>query len=213
MDHWDPALVNALAARRPVVLLDNAGVGSSGGEVPTSYAGWAQNVVDLLAALRHDRVDLFGFSMGGCAAQMVALNAPGLVRRLVLAGTSPSTGPGVKQYRTREELAAFARLSGAATDEEQREGFLRCFFSATTRSQEAGARAWARIAAGRPGTTRTPHVPPAGSKRQGIAFAKFMDPKQAKDASYERLGEIQIPVLIAGGKFIELSGCLLGAGL
>lgn len=203
MDHWDPALINPLAARRPVILLDNAGVGSSGGEIPTTYAGWAQNVVDLVAALRLARVDLFGFSMGGCAAQMVALNAPpGLVRRLVLAGTSPSIGPGVKQYRTREELAAFAQLSAAGTDEEQRAGFLRWFFSATPRSQEAGARAWARIAGGRPGRARTGHVAAAGVKRQGIAFAKFMDPKQAGDASYERFGEIQIPVLIAGGKFI-----------
>ena len=31
--------------------------------------------------------------MGGCVAQMVALNAPGLVRRLVLAGTRASRSP------------------------------------------------------------------------------------------------------------------------
>ncbi|KHN96065.1 hydrolase, alpha/beta hydrolase fold family [Metarhizium album ARSEF 1941] len=33
MDHWDPALINPLAARRPVVLIDDAGVGRSRGDL------------------------------------------------------------------------------------------------------------------------------------------------------------------------------------
>ncbi len=100
MDHWDPLFINRLAAARPVILLDNAGVGRSGGEIPKQYAGWAQNVINVLSALGIVQIDLFGFSMGGCNAQMVALNAPpGLhVRRLILAGTSPSTGTGVKRF-------------------------------------------------------------------------------------------------------------------
>ena len=34
MDHWDPAVTDGLAASRPVVLFDNAGVAGSGGETP-----------------------------------------------------------------------------------------------------------------------------------------------------------------------------------
>lgn len=42
MDHWDPTFINPLAARRPIIILDNAGVGRSEGQIPTSFAGWAQ---------------------------------------------------------------------------------------------------------------------------------------------------------------------------
>ena len=37
MDFWGLALINALAARRPVIIFDNAGVGKSSGEIPPTY--------------------------------------------------------------------------------------------------------------------------------------------------------------------------------
>ncbi|MEV7807053.1 alpha/beta hydrolase [Microbispora sp. NPDC088329] len=57
IDHWDPALLDALAAEREVIVFDNRGTG----------VGW---------------------SMGGFVVQDVALAAPDLVRRLVVAGSS-----------------------------------------------------------------------------------------------------------------------------
>ena len=39
MDHWDPAIINRLASQRPVILMDNSGVGESGGEFATTHAG------------------------------------------------------------------------------------------------------------------------------------------------------------------------------
>ncbi|KAK3937432.1 putative aminoacrylate hydrolase-like protein [Diplogelasinospora grovesii] len=201
MDHWDPALINPLAASRPVILLDNSGVGSSGGDVPKSFAGWAQNVIDVASALGVRQMDVFGFSMGGCCAQMVALNAPlGLVRRLILAGTTPSSGPGVKRFHSTAEMAPFVKLSTAQTEAEQRAAFLATFFPvASRRSQAAGEESWRRIMAARPSSTRTPQLDGKSAKRQGAAFANFMDPGQARDGSFERLKELQIPVLIANG--------------
>ena len=38
MDFWNPALINALAARRPVIIFDNAGVGKNSGEIPPTYS-------------------------------------------------------------------------------------------------------------------------------------------------------------------------------
>jgi pimeloyl-ACP methyl ester carboxylesterase len=70
MDYWDPALLNALAAKRPVIIFDQAGVGRSAGEVANTFSGWADNVIALLQALNIEKIDLLGFSMGGCAAQM-----------------------------------------------------------------------------------------------------------------------------------------------
>jgi len=93
MDFWDPSLINPLAAQRPLILFDNSGVGRSTGTVPDTFGGWAANVIALTTALNIPQIDLLGFSMGGCVAQMVALNAPGLVRRLVLAGTRASRSP------------------------------------------------------------------------------------------------------------------------
>lgn len=93
MDHWDPAIINRLAAQRPVILIDNSGVGKSGDEVATTYRGWGDNVIAVLSALGIEKIDLLGFSMAGCAAQMVALTAPLLVNKLILAATCPSFGP------------------------------------------------------------------------------------------------------------------------
>ena len=93
MDFWDLALINVLAARRPVIIFDNAGVRKSSGEIPPTYQGWADNVITVVQVLGIKQIDLLGFSMGGCCVQMVALTAPWLVRKLILAGTRASQGP------------------------------------------------------------------------------------------------------------------------
>ncbi|KJZ75885.1 hypothetical protein HIM_04709 [Hirsutella minnesotensis 3608] len=193
MDHWDPALVNPIAAQRPVILIDNAGVGRSDGEVPKTFAGWAQHYIDVVRALGIARADFLGFSMGGCAAQMVALKAPGLVRSLILCGTVPSAGRGV----TQAPLDAFNQFKAATTLDEQREAFLATFFTGSPRSRAAGRASWERITKARP--ARASYVSGESARRQGIAFAKFMDPKQAADASYDRFDELKLPVLIANG--------------
>ncbi|KFA47854.1 hypothetical protein S40293_06441 [Stachybotrys chartarum IBT 40293] len=193
MDHWDPALINPLAALRPVLLIDNAGVGRSEGEIPRTFAAWARKYVEVLDALGVGRADVMGFSMGGCAAQMVALNAPTLVRRLILCGTIPSTGDGV----TRAPIGPFNQLSAAVTQKEHRRAFLETFFTSSQQGQAAGAAAWQRMVTSRP--DRSDYVSTADARTQAVAFAKFMDPGQAKDASYGRLHELTMPVLIANG--------------
>ena len=61
MDFWDPALINALAISRQIILLDNAGIGKSDGEVPTTFQGWAGHVVDFIEALNIHQIDLLGY--------------------------------------------------------------------------------------------------------------------------------------------------------
>jgi pimeloyl-ACP methyl ester carboxylesterase len=68
MDHWDLLLINLIAKSRPVLLFDSYGVGKSGGEVPETFAGWAEVAINLVKALGIKQVDVFGFSMGGMAA-------------------------------------------------------------------------------------------------------------------------------------------------
>jgi pimeloyl-ACP methyl ester carboxylesterase len=91
MDHWDPAETDGLAQEREVIL--NAGVSSSSGEVPTTFEEMAANAVAFIKALGLKQVDVLGFSIGGFVAQEITLQAPELVRRLVLLGTGPSGRP------------------------------------------------------------------------------------------------------------------------
>ncbi|MFD3613612.1 alpha/beta fold hydrolase [Streptomyces atroolivaceus] len=95
LDEWDPRFVDALARDRRIVALDLPGVGGSTGRVPGTIAAMARAAEGFVAALGLTQVDLLGFSLGGFVAQQVALDAPGLVRRLVLAGTGPAGGAGI----------------------------------------------------------------------------------------------------------------------
>src|ERR1700741_5179679 len=94
MDYWDPAVTDGLARDRGVILFDNAGVSSSSGEVPTTFEQMGANAIAFMRALGLERVDALGFSIGGMVAQEIALQAPDLVRKLVLVGTGPRGGQG-----------------------------------------------------------------------------------------------------------------------
>ena len=95
MDHWDPAVTDGFASDREVILFNNAGVSSSSGEVPTTFEQMGANAVAFIKALGLKKVDVLGFSIGGFVAQEIALQAPDLVRTLVLVGTGPRGGEGM----------------------------------------------------------------------------------------------------------------------
>jgi pimeloyl-ACP methyl ester carboxylesterase len=113
LDDWDPAVVNGLAAGRRVILLANRGVGGSGGVTPDSIEAMADDAVGFVEALGLDTVDLLGYSLGGMVAQAFAQQRPELVRRIILAGTSPAGGEGA---------AAVGAVLGAATEKAGAEG-------------------------------------------------------------------------------------------
>ncbi len=92
IDAWDPAVVNALAADRPVIAFDNAGVGRSTGQTPDNVAAMARDAVAFIDLLGFSEVDLLGFSLGGCVAQQIAAEHERLVRKLILVGTAPKGG-------------------------------------------------------------------------------------------------------------------------
>ncbi|MEV0894073.1 alpha/beta hydrolase [Promicromonospora sp. NPDC050262] len=95
LDGWDPRVVDGLARDRRVIAVDYRGVGDSTGRVRASIEEMAGDVVAVIEALGHDRVDVFGLSMGGMVAQAVAAGAPRLIDRLILAGAGPAGGPGL----------------------------------------------------------------------------------------------------------------------
>src|SRR5258708_4876449 len=96
MDYWDPAVTDGLARDREVILFNNAGISSSSGEVPTTFEQMGANAVAFSRALGLNRVDVLGFSIGGMVAQEITLQAPDLVRKLILVGTGPRGGQGME---------------------------------------------------------------------------------------------------------------------
>src|SRR5438093_3848865 len=99
---------DGLARDREVILFNNAGVSSSSGEVPTTFERMGANAIAFIKALGLKQLDILGFSIGGMVAQEITLQAPDLVRRLIVDGTGPRGGQGM-------ELIAHAtgRLFGA----------------------------------------------------------------------------------------------------
>ena len=96
LDNWDPRVVDGIAAQHRVITFDNRGVGASSGSTPNTIQAMANDAVTFIRALGLDQVDLLGFSMGGMIAQVIAQDEPQLVRKLIIAGTGPAGGEGIK---------------------------------------------------------------------------------------------------------------------
>ncbi len=95
LEDWDPRVVDGLAARHQVIVFDNRGVGGSGGSTPKTVEEMARDAVAFIGALGLSKVDLLGFSLGGFVSQVIAQQQPGLVRKIILAGTGPAGGEGI----------------------------------------------------------------------------------------------------------------------
>jgi pimeloyl-ACP methyl ester carboxylesterase len=78
-----------------VITFDNRGVGASSGKVPDTVEAMANDAVTFIRALGFEQVDILGFSLGGMIAQVIALQEPQLVRKLILTGTGPAGGEGI----------------------------------------------------------------------------------------------------------------------
>lgn len=90
---WWDGLRERWEAERPTITLDYRGTGATtdpGGDLSTRLL--AEDAVAVLDALGHPRADVYGTSMGGRVAQVLAAEHPGRVRTLALACTSPG-GP------------------------------------------------------------------------------------------------------------------------
>ena len=139
LDNWDPRVVDGIAARHRVITFDNLGVGASSGSTPTTIEEMASDAVTFIRALGFDQVDLFGFSMGGMIAQVIAQEEPRLVRKMILAGTGPAGGDGIDKV-TRISYREPAR--GLLTRRDPKE-FL--FFTRTPNGRGAAKEFLARL--------------------------------------------------------------------
>ncbi len=188
MDYWDPTVTDGLARDREVILFDNAGVSSSSGEVPTTFEQMGANAVAFSRALGLNKADMLGFSIGGMIVQEFALQAPDLVRKLILVGTGPRGGEGM------ESLTQVAkRIFGAPYDPPEHL-WLAVLFSPSEAAQAAGKEFLKRKHLRQEG--RDPEVNDKVSPAQVEAMDKW---GVRKKGSYDYLKTIKQPTLVVNG--------------
>jgi pimeloyl-ACP methyl ester carboxylesterase len=188
LDNWDPALVDALAAKRSVVTFDNAGVGATTGTTPNTIESMAHDAIAFLEAIVVQRVDLLGFSIGSFVAQEIALIRPDILRRVVLASAAPQGAAGMHGWAP-EVIGAVGK------PETSPEEYISVFFAPTQTSREAGKEAAGRIFGGR---TTHRDEPTTWQTRQAQydAVCSWGIPNHAL---LERVAAIDLPVFVANG--------------
>jgi pimeloyl-ACP methyl ester carboxylesterase len=134
LDNWDPALVDELAADRPVVCFDNVGVAATTGTTPGAVEAMAHGAIAFVEAMGFQRVDLLGFSLGSFVAQEIALIRPDLPRRLVLASSAPQGAAGMHGW----DPEVIGAIGEPETSPQQ---YLDVFFARTDTTREAGLQA------------------------------------------------------------------------
>ena len=150
LDNWDPALTDALAGERELILFDNAGLGHSSGAVPTTMSGMAKHAATFLDGLGIGTCDVLGFSLGGMFAQQMVLDRPTVFRRLILVGTAPRGGEDIMHLEK-------PRLAQHLQDPSNKGyGVLqKIFFTLTPSGQAAGAAFLRAIGGAEPGSRRS----------------------------------------------------------
>ncbi|MFD1538843.1 alpha/beta fold hydrolase [Nonomuraea guangzhouensis] len=139
LDNWDPRVVDGIATKHRVITFDNRGVGASTGSTPNTIQAMAKDAVTFIRALGLNQVDLLGFSMGGMIAQVIVQDEPRLVRKLILAGTGPAGGEGIKNVTRLSHLDTVRAL---LTFQDPKQ-FL--FFTRTRNGRRAGKEFLARL--------------------------------------------------------------------
>jgi pimeloyl-ACP methyl ester carboxylesterase len=139
LDNWDPRVVDGIAAKHRVITFDNRGVGASTGSTPDTIQAMAKDAVAFIRALGFTQVDILGFSMGGMIAQVIAQDEPQLVRKMIIAGTGPAGGEGIKNVTRLSHLDTIRAL---LTFQDPKQ-FL--FFTRTPNGRRAGKEFLARL--------------------------------------------------------------------
>ncbi|MBV9578526.1 MAG: alpha/beta hydrolase [Chloroflexi bacterium] len=194
LDNWDPAITDALASGREVILFDNAGIGRSTGTVPETVARMAQHALAFIDGLGLESCDVLGFSLGGMIAQQIALDRPSVFRRMILVGTAPRGGedimhvdkPSLARYFTDPQLQGYPLLQ-------------KIFFAPSVTSQSAGAEFIARLA------LRKEDRDPASGPQVGRAqMAAFREWEHFTGQRFAYLDRIQHPTLVVNGVHDEM---------
>ena len=89
MDDWEPTILRELSSNHTVIIFDNRGVGNTtAGTKQFSIQQFANDSAGLLDALKIQKADVMGHSMGSFITQQLTLTHPEKVNRLVLVSST-----------------------------------------------------------------------------------------------------------------------------
>jgi len=194
LDNWDPAVTDALAGGREVILFDNAGIGHSTGQVPTTIAGMTAHAFAFLDQLGLTVCDVLGFSLGGMIAQQMAQDRPSIFRRMILVGTAPRGGEDIMHLEK-------PSLAGPLHDPTLR-GYAvlsKLFFAPTESSQAAGKAFVERL-----GRRSADLEPASGANVAAAQMASFREWERFTGTRFAELRNIRQPTLVVNGVHDEM---------
>jgi pimeloyl-ACP methyl ester carboxylesterase len=187
MAEWDPALLRLLARDHRLILLDYPGVGLSGPWHGDSFDSLADATARLMRAIDVPRADVLGWSMGGFVAQRLAIEHPGRVSHLILAGTNPGGRRTVLGSPQAQAIDSEPHPSDAQ--------ILRELYPPGRRAE--GRRFLRRLeTASRSGEIPDDFRVPAATTRRQVAAE---DPWLRSNRNYRQLAGIAAPALAAAG--------------
>jgi pimeloyl-ACP methyl ester carboxylesterase len=146
------------------------------------------HAIAFITALGLKRADVLGFSIGGMVAQEITLQAPNLVRKLILVGTGPRGGEGMASL-----TQVAQQIFGAAYDPPEHL-WLAVLFSPSEAGQAAGKEFLKRKHLRQQG--RDPEVNDKVSPAQIAAMDKW---GVQRKGSYDYLKTIKQPTLVVNG--------------
>ena len=190
LDNWDPIIINGLAKERPVVTIDNTGIGNSSGISPDNVQDMARDAIKIIAALNISKCDLLGFSLGGFVAQTLAVTKPDLFRKIIMVGTAPQGAVVLHSFPQLVEKAS--ALGGMET-------FLYIFATKSEKSRTKLAAALSRLM-----ERKNDRDNPTGLLAMQAQIKALT--RWGTDPVTLNLGEIHQPVLIVQGSNDEMMG-------
>lgn len=189
LDNWDPIVINGLAKERPVITIDNAGIGNSGGKTPDNVHEMAQIAVKIITALKISLCDILGFSLGGFIAQTIASTNPKLLRKIILVGTAPQGTVALRSFPQLVERAFALK--------EQKEIYLYIFATQSEKSRNLVTKTLGRLYARKQDRDQETGLPSVQAQVSALT-------RWGTDPVTIKLSEISQPVLIIQGSNDEM---------
>ena len=188
MSEWDPALLAELAGSgRRVIVYDYPGLGQSA-PLPgrLDFDRLADHAAGLLSALRVDRVDVMGWSMGGFVAQRLMVRHPDVLRRVILAATNAGGRSTVLGPRWVQQADSDPHATTST-------------YVRTNYPPGGRADGWAFVARLRDAQRSGAYPPSIVPARIYRAMVAAEDPWLDSDANTEQLAAVAAPVLVVTG--------------
>jgi 3-oxoadipate enol-lactonase len=191
--HWGEPFLDALGDGFELIAFDNRGIGRSGPCDDVTAATLAADALAVLDALELDGAHVVGFSMGGMAAQELALLAPERVRSLALLATS--CGGTQSQATSGDVVNALTSAVFSGDRARVLKTAYALLVSSAFAADRANYAAFEAVARG--------HTPAIGVLLKQQAAVMTHD-------TFARLGAVSAPTLVVHGKEDQILGWING---